>query len=689
MMRRVSSRQRLVSWDAFDATTAATDLWTTPFWNDSNEEEPGNCPPLRMTTAAAASAEKEVDASIYPHTTRIACDTCEADTNNNLAVDNTEEDPAGSSTLLFKSISSTSLKRKRLVHEFAASPTSRITPTTNNGTHAEKPDALHIIPNDCCDCDCDCDETVKRTEPPIIIDWSTLPPEVRLHLMQFLDVPSLRVLSTVDRSQRQLLMAGSGDEHAAVEAVWKPALMRQWPWLQSVLLQPAASIVPNITNSANSYNDSVARRKEGSSGDLWNVTDSFHSGNYSVLLSMAGTNGDNGSGSNSVPVQIDVSLFVPTRWSRSLRTFRPRTNGTTDLRLLFANTPFSTATGTKTTRKLPAPPCTPCSPVSLPPSSFSFPCVQFTGTVGMGDRCIRSDNPLPRPQLLKQYDHKTTTTTSTPAECSCSSSSMQAAASLLLQRFRESASPLLNRLHQQHSQHQQTNDDQHQPFKPFCAPFISAVGTIDLTPRFVSYYEVSILPPPLDFCAPSSDRHRHNQHRRATRPSLRDNNNNNAEAPNPECVAIGLATSSFCLHSRMPGWDSHSFGYHGDDGGIFHAAGSMIKEYGSHFGVGDTVGCGVDYLHRAIFYTLNGRFLGYAFDLGITTTTSGAMPDGGESMLHVDLYPVIGLDTNCPVSCNFGTSAHFVFDLAGMIAQHESAVRHAMRTKHPPPSPQR
>jgi hypothetical protein len=36
----------------------------------------------------------------------------------------------------------------------------------------------------------------------------------------------------------------------------------------------------------------------------------------------------------------------------------------------------------------------------------------------------------------------------------------------------------------------------------------------------------------------------------------------------------------FTLRGKMPGWDLHSYGYHSDDGGAFHNAGSMLYKYG-------------------------------------------------------------------------------------------------------------
>ena len=33
---------------------------------------------------------------------------------------------------------------------------------------------------------------------------------------------------------------------------------------------------------------------------------------------------------------------------------------------------------------------------------------------------------------------------------------------------------------------------------------------------------------------------------------------------------IGLATNKFDNETKFPGWDYDSYGYHGDDGALFH-----------------------------------------------------------------------------------------------------------------------
>jgi len=119
-----------------------------------------------------------------------------------------------------------------------------------------------------------------------------------------------------------------------------------------------------------------------------------------------------------------------------------------------------------------------------------------------------------------------------------------------------------------------------------------------------------------------------------------------------ECVAIGLSTRSFSPSNKMPGWDLTSYGYHGDDGGIFHGQGDMLKLYGPAFGPGDTVGCGLEYSTRRIFFVKNGTFLGYAFD------------ECPKEVVNDGLYPTVGIDTECPVFMNFGERP-FMFDLRG------------------------
>ena len=115
------------------------------------------------------------------------------------------------------------------------------------------------------------------------------------------------------------------------------------------------------------------------------------------------------------------------------------------------------------------------------------------------------------------------------------------------------------------------------------------------------------------------------------------------------------------VHRNLPGWGPHSFGYHSDDGSFF-AKNRCSPSYGPRFGPGDVVGCGIDYHERAVFYTLNGTFLGY----DQTQRLSKA------EVWHQSWYPTIGLDSHTTVQFNFGNDdcRPFVYNLADMMGQN-------------------
>jgi len=171
---------------------------------------------------------------------------------------------------------------------------------------------------------------------------------------------------------------------------------------------------------------------------------------------------------------------------------------------------------------------------------------------------------------------------------------------------------------------------------------------LNLTPRLVAYYEITL----------------YNRDKMQEPPEMDDTNiftpQNNQY--NPECVAIGLSTNEFSITDKMPGWDKSSYGFHGDDGGIFHGNGDMIRRFGPKFGSGDTIGCGIDYANQGIFFTVNGKFLGYAWtNVDLSKT----------------LYPTVGVDTNCPIQMNFG-GYPFAFDLQPFADQHTPLIECAM-----------
>ncbi|XP_050778366.1 ran-binding protein 10 isoform X2 [Gopherus flavomarginatus] len=76
-------------------------------------------------------------------------------------------------------------------------------------------------------------------------------------------------------------------------------------------------------------------------------------------------------------------------------------------------------------------------------------------------------------------------------------------------------------------------------------------------------------------------------------------------------MGIGLSAQGVNMN-RLPGWDKHSYGYHGDDGHSFCSSGTG-QPYGPTFTTGDVIGCCVNLINNTCFYTKNGHSLGIAF----------------------------------------------------------------------------
>ncbi|NP_001165647.1 ran-binding protein 9 [Xenopus laevis] len=121
-------------------------------------------------------------------------------------------------------------------------------------------------------------------------------------------------------------------------------------------------------------------------------------------------------------------------------------------------------------------------------------------------------------------------------------------------------------------------------------------------------------------------------------------------------MGIGLSTQGVNLN-RLPGWDKHSYGYHGDDGHSFCSSGTG-QPYGPTFTTGDVIGCCVNLIDNTCFYTKNGHSLGIAF-----------------TDLPPNLYPTVGLQTPGEVvDANFGQSP-FVFDIEDYIREWRSKIQ--------------
>lgn len=111
-------------------------------------------------------------------------------------------------------------------------------------------------------------------------------------------------------------------------------------------------------------------------------------------------------------------------------------------------------------------------------------------------------------------------------------------------------------------------------------------------------------------------------------------------------IAIGYAPSDFKI-GRHPGWETGSYGYHGDDGLKFSGSSGRGSDYGPQFTAGDTVGAALNLDARQLFFTKNGDKLDVAF----------------EDVDAEGLIPTIGLHSQGEkVELNFGRSP-FKFDI--------------------------
>lgn len=65
----------------------------------------------------------------------------------------------------------------------------------------------------------------------------------------------------------------------------------------------------------------------------------------------------------------------------------------------------------------------------------------------------------------------------------------------------------------------------------------------------------------------------------------------------------------------MLGWTAGTWAYHGDDGDFFHEWSKVQNGGEMEYGVGDTIGCGVNFESETAFFTLNGVVLGMCYRL--------------------------------------------------------------------------
>jgi hypothetical protein len=449
------------------------------------------------------------------------------------------------------------------------------------------------------------------TTPTQPMTFDQLMNDMHLAVFSYLDVPSLQSVMAVNTHYRQLVLSKD-----AVTSVWMSHCKRAWKttttkWLDRFHLPTAAS-------------------------------ETSDSCNIPLLLSITPSKYPTGVDSRLVDAQnqrterLRPQQQPPTRDLPSLRTIRRRPEEEAEQRRGQHHREQDQQQSGHLRH--------------YQDEVTGHPLIQYTGPIGVGDRCIRSNHPLPRP-VEKNCRSKPTTNNSNDSMVNPFASSRPFLANL----WRRGANRMIHHSNDDSVGSRSSSNCKSSQlmdgWKPFVMPFRENSTTVNVTPRFISYYEVSIL----DNTEGDDDDD--------------DDDDINGPVPTPaaagrrsDCVAVGIASESFHVHTRMPGWDRQSFGFHGDDGGIFHSSGGMVKQFGPKFGAGDTIGCGIDYVNQGIFFTLNGIFLGYGWT-GVD-----------EEFLKHDLYPVVGLDTNSPLFLNFGAEEPFEFDLSSFIMKHEDLI---------------
>lgn len=508
-MRRVSSRQRLVSWDAFDAAVR----------NDSDSEQVG-----ALSEDSTSTGELSVE-------------------DLNVSSRNTALTHSTSDSLLHR-------KRKKYIKTAQSPSTAWVAP------HVIAAFPSEVSSNSSACVSLRSAATRKNAPKPIALLTAVLSQDAQLHVMGFLNEQDTRNMMEVNHHFRHLLQ---NSRH-----VWKGLARQRWPFLHEEVQWIDRLHLPQTVPGL------------GQEEEI----------NMSLLLHLA---------AETKASHIDESIFQPCSKSRNAVLRRQQQNRGTLGRSMLTN-------GLRTVMM----------------RDGESTAVQFTGRIGFGDRCIRANQPLPRPHHLTKKQMRS------------------------LRKLGFNSLSFWERLLRR-------RDEDSPQWRPFVAPFSLADGTISLTPRLISYFEVHIINTKEMHPDTPSVEHPHGLQLHRVR------------ATSHECVAVGISLSNFHLHSRMPGWDAVSYGFHGDDGGVFHDSGRMIREFGPTFGVGDVVGCGIDYQAERLFYTLNGRFLGYAFLLK-------------QEELLMDWYPTVGVDTNSLVQCNFGTDRPFAFDLQCMIEKDRATL---------------
>lgn len=133
-------------------------------------------------------------------------------------------------------------------------------------------------------------------------------------------------------------------------------------------------------------------------------------------------------------------------------------------------------------------------------------------------------------------------------------------------------------------------------------------------------------------------------------------------------IGIGFSGPRVSLE-RLPGYDSDSWGYHGDDGMTFCCQ-MTGRKFGPTFTTNDVVGCGVNFMTGTAFFTKNGVLIQGIFAIvtqGVPPRGSRILGNAFRDLKDIKLYPSIGAKRpGAHLRVNFGQTP-FMFDIDGMM----------------------
>jgi hypothetical protein len=484
-MRRVSSRQRLVSWDSFDAVQRELDSSNSGDDDEESSFEDATLgPTLSWNTADDGSAPtpRRLAATAGPVAENPAGGGDESSGSQPPAMSTFVVEPTETGFLtgvqpLFK--------RKRAQRRRKSSPKARaatmllLPALKDDAEAAEYGTAIAALSS----------ENDDEEARPCLGSQTD---DVVVLLSSYLDLRGVQSLAQTNHRFRELL---HGEEY-----VWNVQAQRLWTNL------PMASqeIVWDTTSSGGGEERPSPLSKL-------------------EVLALA---------QHPVPTEVDSSIFTPCRWSRRMITLRNR----------------AVAVRSSLQKEL----------VVVPTEDPNRPAVQFVGTPGHGDRSVRANAPLPRPTQLA------------PRQRGCWRNAFFRRGA----EFSPGGSPDTDSPIASSSAHLRSK------WQPFVIPTLAqgpGGGLVwDLSPRLVSYFEVEILPSaksaaPLASLGttdrPGGSRRPAPSMQGRVRFRLDEDDSDDDEPAVPmswvrhskECVAVGLATEEFSMHTRMPGWDSHSW----------------------------------------------------------------------------------------------------------------------------------